>query len=145
MDKVHNSFLDKIGIGASLACAIHCILLPLLFSTLPLFGIEMMKNWKIEVSMVIVSFVSGSWALYHGYRKHHHHLWPLLAFGFGLSLVIAGNFIDRQWIEMTLKFFGAGAIITAHIFNLKYNKQCKVHPVKKDKEKIMYNNLKRMS
>jgi len=34
--------LDKVGIGASLLCAIHCALLPVLFTTLPLLGVD---NW----------------------------------------------------------------------------------------------------
>lgn len=136
MDNIHKPILDRIGIGASLACAIHCILFPLLFSTLPLFGFEIMKNWKIEVSMVVISFVAGSWALYHGYKKHHHYLWPLLVFSIGLSLIIAGNFMNRQWIEMVLKFFGAGSIITAHIYNLKYNRQCNLHISHKRNVKI---------
>ena len=35
---------DALGIGASLACAIHCALLPLFFSTLPLFGINIIHH-----------------------------------------------------------------------------------------------------
>lgn len=145
MKHTHKSFLDKIGIGASLACAIHCIMLPLIFSTLPLFGIEVMKNWKIEVVMILTSFVAGSWALYHGYKKHHHRIWMLLLFIAGLSLVIIANFISTQWIEMVLKFFGAGGIVTAHIYNLKYNKSCDMPALKKGDVKLMYPDLKQTS
>ena len=127
MEEVHKPLLDKIGIGASLACAIHCILLPLLFSTLPLFGIEIIDNWKIEVAMIATAFITGSWALYHGYKIHHHHFWLLPVFAVGLLLVVSGNFATQYWLDMTLKFFGAGLIVTAHIFNLKYNSQCTVH------------------
>ncbi|HVX27686.1 MAG TPA: MerC domain-containing protein [Parafilimonas sp.] len=146
MDKVHKPLLDKIGIGASLACAIHCIALPLIFSTLPLFGIEIIENWKIEVAMIGTAFITGSWALYHGYKKHHHHFWLLPVFAVGLSLVVTGNLVAHQWLDMTLKFFGAGLIVTAHIFNLKYNKQCTVHSSAKNPQiKKMYPDLKQTS
>ncbi len=144
MNKANKSILDRIGIGASLACAVHCILFPLLFTTLPLFGFEVMHNWKIEVLLIFVSFVIGNWALYHGYKKHHHRFWILPAFLIGLSLVIAGNFMIKEWLDMLLKFFGAGLIIVAHIFNLKYNKRCSIHPMKKEKT-IMYHDLKQIS
>ena len=35
---------DALGIGASLACAIHCALLPLFLSSLPLFGTNIINN-----------------------------------------------------------------------------------------------------
>ena len=145
MDHRHKPLLDRIGIGASIACAIHCIALPFLFATLPLFGIELMRNRKIDVCMILVSFFAGSWALYHGYKKHHHYLWPLIVFSAGLSLIIVGTFTGIEWFEMALKFLGAGAIVTAHIYNLRYGRQCTIHPLVKTLEvKEMYTDLKTM-
>jgi hypothetical protein len=37
---------DALGIVASIACAIHCAILPLIISTLPLFGINIINNIK---------------------------------------------------------------------------------------------------
>ena len=103
-----------------------------------------MKNWKLEIAMILTSFVAGSWALYHGYKKHHGYLWPLLAFCFDLSLVIIGNFMNKEWLEMTFKLFGAGAIVTAHIFNLKYNKACNIYK-QKYTDVLIFTELERTS
>lgn len=118
---------DAIGIGASTACAIHCILLPLFFTTLPFFGIEIMENRAIEITMVAISLLVGSWALYNGYRKHHQHIWPLLVFIIGITCLVLGNVIsENQKAEMLLKLTGACSIISAHGFNWWYCRRCAV-------------------
>ncbi|HEX7905671.1 MAG TPA: MerC family mercury resistance protein, partial [Chitinophagaceae bacterium] len=50
---------DALGIGASLACAIHCALLPLLISSLPLFGMDIINNETFEISMIVLAFGIG--------------------------------------------------------------------------------------
>ena len=71
---------DALGIGASLACAIHCALLPLFLSSLPLFGMNIIDNPGFEVGMIALAFVVGSYSFYHGFKKHHHSLRPFLIF-----------------------------------------------------------------
>ena len=39
---------DALGITASLACAIHCAVLPLLMTSLPVFGINIINNYFFE-------------------------------------------------------------------------------------------------
>ena len=39
---------DALGIVTSIACAIHCALLPVLMSTLPVFGINIIDNVFFE-------------------------------------------------------------------------------------------------
>ena len=68
--------LDKVGIGASLLCAIHCALLPVLFTTLPLMGVELLENEQVELGFILFSLVVGCFALYNGYKKHHHKKLP---------------------------------------------------------------------
>jgi hypothetical protein len=72
--------LDKLGIGASLLCAIHCALLPVLFTTLPLMGIELLENEQVELGFILFSLVVGCFALYNGYKKHHRKISPLKVF-----------------------------------------------------------------
>lgn len=110
---------DAIGIGASLACAIHCVLLPVLFTTVSLFGIEILHNPYLETLTLLVSMSVGAWALRHGYLKHHRNKWLLIYFGIGLLLMMAGNFSHPFAIEMILKLTGAALIVTAHLRNWK--------------------------
>src|SRR4051812_29884144 len=86
---------DALGITASVACAIHCAVLPLFFSALPLFGVNIIHNLAFEAGMVALAFVIGAWSLIHGYRKHHHRLLPLALFTAGITLLVIKLFFSH--------------------------------------------------
>jgi len=107
--------LDKIGISASLICAIHCAILPLFFASLPIFGLEILHNKIFEYSMIAFAGVIGSYALYHGYKKHHHKKLPLIIFLAGLCFLILKEVFIAE--ELLLLIPAATFIIGAHILN----------------------------
>ena len=107
--------LDTIGISASLLCAIHCAILPLFFTSLPLFGLEILHNKIFEYSMIAFAGLIGSYALYHGWKKHHHKVWPLFIFFTGLVLLIMKEIFVSE--ELLLLVPAAALIIGAHILN----------------------------
>ena len=113
---------DAIGIGASLACAIHCALLPLFFSSLPLLGINILHNTSFELGMIILSFAIGAYSLYHGYKKHHHSYKPIILFTLGIALMLS-RMVFRN-IEIVLLFPAAFFIVIAHVNN---HMRCRVH------------------
>ncbi len=113
---------DAIGISASLACAIHCALLPLFFSSLPLLGINILHNYQFEFGMILVSFAIGAYSLYHGYKKHHHSFKPIILFSIGIAIMFS-RMIFRE-IELYLLFPAAILIIYAHVNN---HMRCRVH------------------
>jgi len=113
---------DAIGIGASLACAIHCALLPLFFSAIPLLGINVLHNWTFELGMIFLSFLIGAYSLYHGYKKHHHSYKPIILFTIGIIIMLS-RMVFRN-IEVVLLFPAATLIILAHINN---HMRCRVH------------------
>jgi hypothetical protein len=113
---------DAIGISASLACAIHCALLPLFFSSLPLLGINILHNYQFEFGMVLVSFAIGAYSLYHGYKKHHHSYKPIILFSVGIAIMFS-RMVFRE-IELYLLFPAAILIIYAHVNN---HMRCRVH------------------
>ncbi|MEO7446128.1 MAG: MerC domain-containing protein, partial [Ferruginibacter sp.] len=57
---------DGLGIATSLACAIHCAVLPLILTSLPLFGINIIHNSYFEWMMIALAFGVGIYSLYHG-------------------------------------------------------------------------------
>jgi hypothetical protein len=113
---------DAIGIGASLACAIHCALLPLFFSSLPLLGINILHNFKFEFGMILLSFAIGAYSLYHGYKKHHHSFRPFILFTIGIIIMFSR--MAFRTIELYLLFPAAFFIIVAHVNN---HMRCRVH------------------
>lgn len=113
---------DAWGIGASLACAIHCALLPLFLSSLPLFGINIIHNIFFEAGMIVLALCIGSYSLYHGYRKHHHNWRPMVLFFSGFILLVAKQFFVHY--ETWLLIPAVALIITAHLLNFRF---CRVH------------------
>ncbi len=113
---------DALGIGASLACAIHCALLPLFLSSLPLFGVNIIHHTGFEVGMIVLAFCIGSYSLYHGYKKHHHSLLPLSLFTAGILCLVLKQFFIQY--ETWLLIPAVALIITAHLINYK---SCRVH------------------
>ena len=116
---------DALGITTSIACAIHCALLPLFLTSLPLFGINIIHNQVFEFGMIALAFVVGTFALRHGYTKHHHRLLPILLFSVGICFLIAKQ-IWHPW-ELYLLPPAVFFILLAHYFNLKFTKSCTHH------------------
>lgn len=113
---------DALGIGASVACAIHCALLPLFISTLPLFGVNIIHHTGFEIGMIALALAIGTYSLWHGFKKHHHSFTPLLIFYSGFFfLVLKQLFIHYQtWLLLPAVLL----IITAHLLNYRF---CRVH------------------
>ena len=109
--------LDALGISASLICAIHCAILPLFFTSLPLFGLEILHNKIFEYGMIAFALIIGSYALYHGWKKHHHKKLPLFIFFAGMvCLILKEVFITE---ELLLLIPAAILIVGAHIINYR--------------------------
>jgi hypothetical protein len=113
---------DALGIGASLACAIHCAILPFFLSSLPLFGMNIINNETFEAAMIILAFGIGSYSLYHGYRKHHHSFVPGILFIGGFAFLVLKEFVIHY--ETWLLIPAVVLIIAAHVLNYR---SCRVH------------------
>jgi hypothetical protein len=113
---------DAVGITTSLACAIHCAVLPMVLSTLPIFGINIVDNVAFEYFMIVLALSIGCYSLWHGYRKHHHSFTPLIIFCFGISLLFA----KQVWhaYQLWLLPIAVILIISAHLLNYR---SCRVH------------------
>jgi hypothetical protein len=113
---------DVLGVAASLACAIHCALLPLLFTSLPIFGINVIENTVFEIIMVVLAFAIGICSLYHGWKKHHHNFVPIIVFLLGfIFLVLKLFFVEYEnWLLVP----AVTGIISSHIMNFR---ACKIH------------------
>lgn len=113
---------DAIGITASVACAIHCAVLPLLYSTLPLFGMNIIHNLAFEAGMVFLAFCVGAYSFYHGFRRHHHSWLPFSLFAAGIVLLVLKLFFVHY--ETWLLIPAVLLIVVAHFLNYRF---CRVH------------------
>ncbi len=112
---------DALGIGASLACAIHCALMPLFLSSLPILGINIINNVLFEVTMILMALIIGIYSLMHGYKKHHHKILPVILFSIGITMLLLKQIFHRYQIVFLLP--AVIMIITAHYINYR---QCKL-------------------
>jgi uncharacterized membrane protein len=93
---------DALGIAASVACAIHCAVLPLLLSSLPLFGVNIINNVNFELLMIVLAFAIGFYSLWHGYKKHHHKTYPIILFAAGISLLMLKQFFHNYLLSFLI-------------------------------------------
>jgi len=106
---------DAVGVVTSVACAIHCAVLPLFLSSLPLLGINIIHNVYFEAGMIALAFCVGSYSLFHGYKKHHHQVLPLIIFALGFPFLVLKEFfvLYETWLLIPAVLF----ILSAHLLN----------------------------
>ena len=113
---------DALGISASLACAIHCAILPMILTSLPILGVNIIQNLAFEYFMIVLAFSIGVYSLWHGYKKHHHSYTPLLVFLVGILFLIAKQVWHERQIPLLL--VAVLLIVFAHLRNFRL---CRVH------------------
>lgn len=111
---------DALGIGASIACAIHCAILPLFLSSFSLLGINIIHNSYFEYGMILFAFLVGLLALRHGFVRHHRSYVPFMLFSAGMLFLLAKQY--WHYYELFLLPFAVILIVTAHVCNLKLKK-----------------------
>ena len=109
------------GIMASLACAIHCAVLPLVISSLPFFGVNIINNEAFEYGMILLAFCVGFFSLIHGYRRHHRRIAALLLFAGGMLFLLA----KQRWhdYELYLLPFAVVLIVWSHALNFRLSRR----------------------
>ena len=125
--------LDRLGATASFVCAIHCMIMPLIVTTLPLLGIGFLANDWVEWTLVGISAALGITSLHLGYKVHRSkHALTLLSAG--LALIAAGRIGEYHRTHMpnvAMVVAGGLAIATAHLINQKLCSTCRKCSVEK--------------
>jgi MerC mercury resistance protein len=109
---------DALGVGTSVACAIHCAVLPVVLTSLPILGVNIIENNKFEYFMIFLTSVIGVYALSHGFRKHHQRSGPLLLFAAGMLLLFAKQYWHHY--ELWILPFAVLSIVSAHFVNFRF-------------------------
>ncbi|AYL94165.1 MerC domain-containing protein [Mucilaginibacter celer] len=118
--------LDNIGITASTLCAIHCAVVPLIFTSLPLIGLGFLADAWVEWGMIVFALAIGVYSIGLSYRTHHRIL-PLLMLITGFGLILAGHAFSvfvKEWLVVPA---GGLLIASAHFVNYRYTGACNHH------------------
>ncbi|NYZ62551.1 MerC domain-containing protein [Luteimonas deserti] len=112
---------DRVGFAASFLCAVHCALLPVALSLLPVFGLSVGGWVDIDQAFVVFATLLGATTLTLGWRRHRaFHAWMLLVPG--LALVWAGAFThlhDHSVGHAVVMTIGGLLLAAAHLVNLR--------------------------
>lgn len=112
--------LDFLGFSASLLCAAHCSILPILIA-LSIFNGHAKGNDMFELGIFSFAVIVISFALFQAYKKHRNLL-PIGLAILGFSILISGHFLSGNtgYLISTIGGFG---IAFAHWINWKFSHQ----------------------
>jgi len=117
--------LDNIGITASTLCAIHCAVVPLLFTSLPLVGLGFLANAWVEWGMIIFALVIGVYSIGLSYWRTHRRSVPLFMLVSGFVIIMGGHaFTTTGKSEAMIVPVGGLLIAAAHYVNYRYTGAC---------------------
>ncbi|WP_183566539.1 MerC domain-containing protein [Mucilaginibacter sp. SP1R1] len=120
-----SSRLDSIGITASTLCAIHCALVPVLFTSLPLLGLGFLANAWVEWGMIVLALMIGTYAIGLSHLRIHHRVLPLILLVSGFAIIMLGHAFAKDRAEGVIVPVGGLLIAVAHFVNYKYTGVCK--------------------
>jgi len=121
----NTSWLDHIGITASTLCAIHCAIVPVLFTSLPLLGLGFLANVWIEWGMIVLALAIGIYSIGLSYIRIHKRLLPLCLLLAGFAVILLGHAFVSGWPEVIIVPTGGLLIAAAHFVNYKYTGSCR--------------------
>ena len=112
--------LDKMGIACSGACAIHCMLAPIVTLASPAMASYAENEWIHLVLLLLI--VPLAVVAFHRSMKLHKKTHPSwlggIGVGFLLSAVIFEGLFEIGKLEVALTAIGCVFLISAHILNI---------------------------
>lgn len=119
--------LDAVGAAASLACAVHCALLPLVITLLPLMGLAFLADDRVEWALLALSALLGIGSLCLGYRRHRSRR-ALAILSVGLALLVSGRIIESHEqpgaLGVSLVVLGGITVAASHLLNRRLCRSC---------------------
>ncbi len=113
---------DKLAIGLSFACAVHCLALPLLLVSLPSLTALQLDNESFHRWMILAVLPSSLIALTLGCKQHKRYAFLGLGTA-GLCLLVAAVVLGEDRIgevgEKTMTLIGASFVALSHRLNFR--------------------------
>lgn len=117
---------DKLGIGISGVCAIHCLLIPVVVAVLPLWGFATVLHDVLHPVFILLIAPT----VYFASKRSHfdRKITSLLTAGFLFILIgwVFGHFWIGFLFETILTVIGSAVLIAGHWFNYRHHQSCRV-------------------
>lgn len=117
LSEKQSDWLERAALGASVACLIHCLALPLLLAALPVLSTVLNIPESIHVWILAFAIPTSAVAFIAG-RTHHGAIYPLVLGVGGLLLLAIGAFVfGGVPAETPVTVCGSLMLAAAHIAN----------------------------
>lgn len=124
MIKIEN-VTDKLAISLSIACAIHCLAMPLVLLLLPSFTALALNNEALHLWMILIVLPTSVYAIFMGCKQHKRY--RLIFIGFcGLALLVLAILLGNEFWEKILTLLGSLIIAGGHYWNYRLCQQHKL-------------------
>ncbi|KAF7767423.1 hypothetical protein PUND_a3395 [Pseudoalteromonas undina] len=126
--KLTQTTADKLAIGLSLMCTVHCFATPVILALLPSFAVLQINAEQFHLWVLAVVLPTSLLALSLGCKKHKRTRY--MACGVvGLACLIIAVLLGQEEAEKALTLIGSAFIALAHWFNYqqcfkKNNENC---------------------
>lgn len=122
---IRHATLDKLGAWASLTCAAHCLVCPILLVLLPISSIWWIADANFERWFIGISAVLAISSITYGFLKHRNpYIFLLLTCGL-LTIVVAHHYHSHD-SHFSSVFMGIGGmqVFFSHYLNFKLCQTC---------------------
>lgn len=124
-------WLDRLGIGVSITCAIHCVGAALLAAA-PAFAATASPALgeqfeEAEGALLWIALAVGATALVPAYLRDHRNPAPLGLFAGGIAFLAASRVFEAAGLEIALTVTGVALVASAHVVNLRAHRHTHAH------------------
>ncbi len=142
--------LDRVGAAASFLCAIHCAVMPMVITLMPLMALSILASEAVEWILFGISAILATGSICWGYKKHRSRT-ILAILACALALLSAGRILhqyhshlappaaqaktitapqaqeESHGLDLYTIFLVSGGMIVAasHVANYRLCKRCK--------------------
>lgn len=126
------SKIDRIGMVASFACAVHCMIMPVLATLLAASGLFSNHSIWIDYAFFTVAAIVGPLAIWVGYRRHRSWM-PSLVYFLGVALVgvsifglhhhVDGHATEPNVLAAVVSACGGLILVTFHLMNSRLQRK----------------------
>ncbi|MDB4973373.1 MAG: hypothetical protein JWN48_1714 [Myxococcaceae bacterium] len=123
-----SSRAERAATWLSLACAVHCLVMPVAISVMPLLGASGLTQLgpTAELVMTLLVVASALVGVVWGYRRHRD-LRFVLATVLGLVAYLVGHAFEASWFGISLAVLGALTLAASSFLGAKLS-HTHVHP-----------------
>ena len=119
---ISNLWLDKLAIGLSAVCAIHCLMLPVALAVMPSLALLPLGGESFHKLLICLVLPASILALTLGCRRHGKKV-MLFWGGAGLFIMILtailGHDLMGELLEKAATVIGATFVAVAHVINYR--------------------------